>query len=160
MITKQDILKMAKTVFKRSRGKYQHQLMHPTREWLIGLFCSAIFLVVGSVWVWGEFAYYQNLRPEGGQLTQPDVQYREVAVRAAIDRFSEKAVRYNTILNAEPLVDPIVPEVKIEEESASSTASSTAVIMIDGASAESEDPATIEESPATTTATSSETDSN
>ncbi|MEM9336716.1 MAG: hypothetical protein AAGA35_02585 [Patescibacteria group bacterium] len=131
MIEKKDIIKMARHVLKRARGRRDHQIMHPEREWLVGLLGFVVVVGVGSYWVWQQFERYSNLDPVGGESAVVSVAYRGEIVQAAIDRFGEKTDMYEGLVGAqidtsvEELIQVETTETVVTDERATSTESAT-----------------------------------
>ena len=61
MIEKNDILKMVHHITKRSRGIPDKRLMHPVREWLIGLVCVVVVLAVGVMYSTRLFTMFSDV---------------------------------------------------------------------------------------------------
>ena len=59
MIDKKSIIKMAEHVFRKSQGYPDRRLMHPKREWGIGI---GIFLVLVSAGAIGAFSVFTSYR--------------------------------------------------------------------------------------------------
>ena len=125
MISKKDIISMARQVFRRSQDRQSRELMHPVREWFIGLGAFALVAGAGSLYVWNEFNFYQSLSPEGGQVEMELVSYHEAAAEAAIERFAAKSATYTELVNAEPLAELTPEEAAAPEAATSSDAAAT-----------------------------------
>ncbi len=123
MIHKKQFTDIAKKIIRTQRGLQNHQLMHPGREWIIGL-CVAAILFTGSA-VWSSITYLEHKDGEllRTQITeeQPAV-YREALVAAALELYEAKNTKLNTLLNNSPEIIPeVVQEVGMSEEVSSST---------------------------------------
>ncbi len=77
MIEKTDILKMAKHVLKRVSGGRDHKIMHPYREWGIGVLVSLMLAVVGGMFAVDRYLIYENTSIEIDELPEDVVTYRE-----------------------------------------------------------------------------------
>lgn len=108
---------MAHHVFKRSQNIPDKRLLHPKRDWFIGILIFLAVLCVGSISSVYSFLSFQNINLEG-LVTEKDIaQYREQLVQNQLLRFEDRKALYEVLRNQAPVV--------IEEE-ASETASSTA----------------------------------
>ena len=110
---------MARKVFRHSQGRRNRELMHPVREWFIGLTAFLLVAGAGSAWVWSEYDFYQTLSPVSGQVEMEVSNYHEVAVEAALARYQEKQQIYDELINAEPLAE--IDTTELEAESATTT---------------------------------------
>ena len=107
MITKNDITRIAKHILKRQRGLRDHQIIHPVREWFIGLVCSLLILVGGAVW--SAFTYFE-VSGRTVETTSTDVVtanvYRGDIVNAALAKFRERTDNFNQLLENRVEITP------------------------------------------------------
>lgn len=128
MMKSSDFKKIAKQILKKQSGLHDVQIMHPAREWHIGILIALIILV-GSI-AWSTTTYYKNKQIDSSDISaiQDDpVVYRDTLVeRALVDLEQKKNVREAIINNV------AIPEEAEEEDAANldgvKTATSTASI--------------------------------
>lgn len=110
MIDKADILKMVKHVTKRAGGSSDRRLLHPKREWLIGLAVSAACLIGGFIYNLNQFYYFfdieSEITPSDGKVTT----YRYDVMQDLLDEFNGRVDRNRLLLEG------VVPEPEEEEE--------------------------------------------
>lgn len=99
MKNKQKIKEIAKKILKSQKGIRSPQIMHPTREWLVGLLIAII--IFGSSAIWSVFMYreYKNVSITDGGANTETIVYRESLVNAALQEFSERQKKHNDLLN-------------------------------------------------------------
>lgn len=114
MIHKKQFTDIAKKIIRSQKGLRNHQLMHPSREWAIGL-CVAALMFLGSA-VWSSMMYLEykteNLSQDNNTQEQPVV-YREALVDSALDLYAEKNSKLNALLHN---FSSAPPEVIIESD--------------------------------------------
>lgn len=75
------------------------QLMHPAREWLIGLGLALSICVFGAAWSAYTYLYYERVTFDAPETVRPDTSvYREAVVAAALDTYTERRVSYDQFL--------------------------------------------------------------
>lgn len=122
MISKTDIIKMTRTVFKRSQGYRKHEVMHPSREWFIGIGLLIVVVVVGGVINALEYRSYNTLEQATKGAPLSINKYSHVLAQKARDRYEGKMQKFDTLSDEVPAA-PVVPD--IVGGSATSTASTT-----------------------------------
>ncbi len=91
MINKKQIAEMAKHILKHSQGLRDHKIMHPERDWFIGLGLAITFFV-GSASV-SAYTYWKNKNMSASQdaaVAEEVVVYRESMVKDALARFEKR----------------------------------------------------------------------
>lgn len=126
MINKADILKMAKHVTKRVAGGRDHEIMHPYRDWSIGIIASTIIIVIGGMWGVDRYLSYQNINIELGADSEGEVVYREAQVKTALSIYERRASDFDTLVAEIP-----VGVVEESEESMEAATSSSGVNVKD-----------------------------
>ena len=86
MLSKDEIRKLAKRVVRHQQGRRTHQIMHPERDWLIGV-AIAIFIVVASaVWSGSKYVETREIISVGVTAEAEDAAvYRESNVKTALE---------------------------------------------------------------------------
>lgn len=99
MMNKSKFTNIAKKVLKFKAGIKNHEIMHPAREWFVGLLIG--FIIFASSGAWSAYVYlkYKNINDEGEGPAFDLVVYRENQVKDALEYFVKKQELYNEILN-------------------------------------------------------------
>lgn len=114
---------MIKHVARRSRNVPDRRLMHPKREWLIGLGLFTLVLVVSGIVSAQRFAYFSHIETHLEATELNVVTYKTGAMNDVIRQYDERTVRFQQLRNgiAPRTPDPIV----IENQGADDTATSS-----------------------------------
>ena len=118
MMSRKDITKIAKRIIGANTGLQSPQLMHPRRDWVIGL--GVAFAIFAASAVWSTHAYLKHKDPNVGVTESPTdelVVYRASLIQAALAEFAERTETYEALIAAER----VAGEVETEEASATST---------------------------------------
>lgn len=129
MIEKQDILKMAKHVFKRSHGANDHNIMHPYRDWAVGLVVAATIFVLGAIYAFNVYISFDNFDIVTSDPAADTVSYKEAQVSAAIELYEERAIKFAALVESMPTeseVDTATTTENAEEGGGDETESSEA----------------------------------
>lgn len=106
MKRKFDIKKVLHTVFKKSRSLSDPQLMHPEREWGIGLVVSLTILILGSAL--GAYTYFKNQSVD--VVTDADevsgTVYRQSLVKEVLDDMNKRSAKLESLKSKEPAAAP------------------------------------------------------
>lgn len=110
---------MAKRVLRRQRGLRDHQLIHPSRDWMIGFLFGVLLFVAGAVWSFLTFEEIAN-RDVDSVITEEVQQtvYQEETIDTALQLFRERRASYETLLGSAQITVP--EEVVIAEEESTS----------------------------------------
>lgn len=116
MKIKNNITKIAKHILKRQRGLRDHQIIHPAREWFIGL-CTSLLILVGGA-VWSTFTYLEvserTVESASTEAVAGNV-YRGDIVAAALEKFRERTDNFDQLLENRVQIVPVVVEPPINE---------------------------------------------
>jgi len=128
MINKKLIAEMAHKIFRHQQGLHDPKMMHPEREWLVGL---AITLLIFSISAyWSAHTYVENKNTtivESANENNDVVVYRESLVKSALAEFSEREQQLVEMLGTPPLV--VESAVTDIEESATSSENLGATVV-------------------------------
>lgn len=97
---------------KKDHGVRSHagrQVMHPMRDWMIGLSGAAIVFVGAVALIAHDFRVQFILPPELNATTTVEVKYSERDVEWYAARFNEKDARFNSLRGETRLSVPVVP---------------------------------------------------
>jgi flavorubredoxin len=126
MKNKAQITQAVKQIFRHQQGLHDPQIMHPYRDWLIGLSVAVVIFVISIGISISTYTKNKNSGEDLGESGGVDVvQYRESQVNEALEKFSAR----------EQVVIGIVGIHSEEDEVSSSTASTTIEIATSSSSA-------------------------
>jgi hypothetical protein len=122
MMNKNTFAQIAQRIAKPERGFRQSHLIHPAREWSIGLVVATLLFVVSAVWSAHLYMTYRDISvQEADPFAEEVVVYRESLVEGALLKFTERAERHNEFINK------AVPEMEENEEVTAATTTETVV---------------------------------
>lgn len=116
MINTTQILKMAKAAARHDHGYPERRLIHPHREWLIGIMLFTVLLIAGCVAVGLLFMHYQNIEQTVTVEEQRVQTYQAGTVADVLSIYAERTEMFDT-MQAQSTLPP---------ESATSVSTSTA----------------------------------
>lgn len=93
---------MAHHITRRTRGIPDRKLMHPYREWFIGLSVALVIIVSGAIYNAFVFNHYNSLEDsiEGSQSNS--IPYRNNVVSRVLEMYTGNAAMYNTLRESAP----------------------------------------------------------
>ena len=97
MIDKKHIIKMAKAVVRRDKGYPDRRLMHPQREWFIGLAMFTFLVFLGSLFAAHTFVTYQNIDALDGDPGSSIPSYKEASVAKALTLYRLRAQEFTKL---------------------------------------------------------------
>jgi hypothetical protein len=109
---------MIQHIVRRKRGIADPQIMHPMREWVIGIGVTAVVVIAGSVLAATLYNYYDDKRDVIITVSETPVPYNANLVEAALTQYRQKQQQYDQIVGT---VIQSVPAPELVEETASST---------------------------------------
>jgi hypothetical protein len=116
MINRKDITNVAKRMLRHHRGLEDPQIIHPQRDWFIGIGVSA--LVFALIMFWNVTAYikHSNTNVDASiEAVNTDSVYREGQVKSALEFFSEREKKFNELISQTTDVSEVV-EIEPEPE--------------------------------------------
>lgn len=123
MISKKDITRIIKKIARKKRGLRDHQIIHPQREWFLGLFFT--LLIVAGMATWSCLTYFnvtnRSIETDAEVLTNQTV-YRTEIVDAALAEFRQRAENYDQLLENRieiPIQNEIAESTEVEVEEVS-----------------------------------------
>ena len=129
MIETKDIKKMVAHIMRRDKGIADPQLMHPTREWFIGLGMATLIVLLGSWFCWYIYSSYVQTIVSELSVSEPVVPYQAASIAEAIKIYESKQIKFSEILGKTPDVEAIVvstsTELLTEPENTPATTTST-----------------------------------
>ena len=114
MINKNDINQIVKNILKREQGIPDRRLMHPKREWAIGLLVCLLVVLSGGIYSFIIFNIYSNIKIEDVEANVSVLNYKRADALKAIDVFQKRSDDHDLIISTRPVV---IDEVVIETDS-------------------------------------------
>jgi hypothetical protein len=112
------IKKMATSLTKKHKTVFiDRRIMHPEREWFLGLFFSLIVLLVGVSFMIFNYYQFSNVTTEAVELAEEGVTYRSGLVEDVLDNFQlrkDTYIKIKTELIGSRVVVENVPEIIID----------------------------------------------
>ncbi len=90
---------MVQHIVRRNRGVSDPQIMHPMREWLIGIIATVIVGVFGSISAAFLYHSYDVLRGTEIAVVATSTPYKTKVVERALVEYREKRENYDVLLN-------------------------------------------------------------
>lgn len=111
MMNKQQFTEIAKKVLHPNNGLVSPKLIHPGREWLIGVTVAAV--IFGVIAAWSAQMYLEYKDTTVAEVTETEVAvYRTALVNSALDDFSVRTDKHEDFISINLIEkDPIAPEV-------------------------------------------------
>ncbi len=98
MIEKKLINKIMKSITRREIGLKDHQIMHPLREWFLGLAIASLFLSIAVFLCVKLYGHYNSLEPGSSSNNEaPIVIYKAEEIETALAEFSERKKTHERI---------------------------------------------------------------
>ena len=97
MIDKKNLIKMAKAIVRHDNGYPDKRLMHPQREWFIGLVLFVVVVLIGSFFAGNIFITYQNIDTSKGDSGKSIPVYRQTIITDALDRYKTHTKEYEQL---------------------------------------------------------------
>ena len=121
---------------KRHHSAFDKRIIHPVREWTVGLILFLLIVIVGGMQSAFLFVAYRNLSTDGGTYEEPVAKYNAILVENMLKNFGEKKAAYEALqetASARNMEIPVASGVSTTsiETIASSTASTTTTEVIE-----------------------------
>jgi hypothetical protein len=123
MINKKEITKMVKAAIRRDRGIPDRRLMHPSREWAIGLILCLVIVLAGSIYAIIVFEKYSSISIDDSAVEVEQLRYQRATALEAIEIYEQKQTNYEKLISSRP-IRVIEPESNIEDEQTDSVSTS------------------------------------
>lgn len=91
MISKNDILSMARHVVRRGNDIPDRRLLHPRREWHIGLALAFLIISAGAVWNAQQFRYFGSLESRITGEDSMTVRFNEERATDILEKYKARA---------------------------------------------------------------------
>lgn len=120
MKIKSDLFANILGMFARRKAVYDKRIMHPEREWFIGLFLFAAIVTAGGIQSAHTFMAFQEIDTNGGTQTEPVVRYNQPLVQNALQTYEKRSEVYMALQNEVPQL----PASTLDETATTSTSTS------------------------------------
>jgi hypothetical protein len=97
MIETKDITKMVQHIVRRNRGVADPQIMHPMREWVIGISVTLVGVFIGAVFAASLYSFYDAKNDSIITVTETVVPYNAVVVEEALTDYRLKKSAYEAV---------------------------------------------------------------
>lgn len=124
MIDPRDILKAAKAAVRADQGYKERHLIHPKREWLMGLLVFTAMLLVASVWAAWLYNSYKDVRVEVSTNTESVPTLQTAMMGDVLEYYRQREARFDQMYNSTPL-QVSVPTTTIETAASTTTSTTT-----------------------------------
>lgn len=98
MIETKDITKMVSHILRRDKGIADTELMHPVREWFIGLGLTSLAVALGSWFCFYLYLSYSAEMQKEVVVVEQAVPYQATAVKNALELFAFKQKKFSEII--------------------------------------------------------------
>jgi hypothetical protein len=122
MIDKKEFKKMAKKILKSDRGVQNPKLMHPAREWGIGVLSGLLVLAASAAWSANTYVSYRNnANINNSSVDSEVIIYRALQVETALKTFSDRNERYGSFVGGNNNLPGEEPVLEVEIDLSTST---------------------------------------
>ncbi len=97
MITKHSILKMVRHIVRRDAGHPDRRIMHPARDWFIGLLGVGVVFLGGGVYAGYLFWSKSNTIAETHEATSGSVKYDRKLIDRVLTDYRARQTRYESL---------------------------------------------------------------
>jgi hypothetical protein len=116
--------KMARNLFKPKTGSSFVKILHPERDWFIGV--GIAFCIVAGITIWNGYTYFANR--DGGasdtEITITNPRYQAELVDQALNVFESRSKNF-VLISANSPLQPVQTETVSSIETGTTTATST-----------------------------------
>lgn len=129
MISKNHILKIAKHVLRRDQGHVDRRLLHPVREWFIGVACASMLFCFSVYYVGTEFytQLEQTVTVPATEVTV--VTYRAQVAQGVFETYKSRSQRFAELQSNTPKRAVVEPT---EEQGSTATSDQVSESPIEG----------------------------
>lgn len=131
-----------KSISRHKHGLRDPQIMHPEREWLIGISIAVTIFILSGAWSLTLYLKNRNVSSDIQMGEQSEVVvYRESMVNEALGRLDKRKAALDALLGRESVVEtpPEEPEeivAPVEDESIATSSEEMEVETVDGGALE------------------------
>jgi hypothetical protein len=100
MIEPKDITKMVTQIVRRDNGKPESMIMHPMREWALGLLVVGLLVLWGVIFTIALYRVYSSSLETEVPIATVTIPYKAPQVADAIQYYENERTIYETLLGA------------------------------------------------------------
>lgn len=127
MINKRDITEAAKKMLRKHHGLRDPQIIHPRRDWLLGVGLALVIFTGVTWWSVASYLNYSHISVvDSIEAADTSVVYRAAQVQAALELYESRTQNYYGLLQNRVVQTPPVPQEIDEEESVATSTDTTA----------------------------------
>lgn len=115
---------MVRRVVKKRAGAPDRRIIHPERDWIIGVGLSTLLFVSGALYTGHEFLTHLEKADERISVESTIVQYDQKTVAEVLQRYGARRATFETLRADRSNAAPVVideAETGVETEAATST---------------------------------------
>lgn len=128
MMNRKTFSKITKRIMRSQKGIRDPKLVHPRREWVIGILAASFVLIGAAAWSATTYLNYQDIELTMGQGTEAEVVvYRESLVNASLEVFTERQRELDRLMNGLGPASIETGEAVSDEDIPAATSSETVV---------------------------------
>lgn len=116
MINKKDIVIMARKIARRGKGRHDRKIMHPSREWLVGLGLLLVALLVGGFINAERYLHYHTLETHITPSKPDGETYRVQEAAKAIGTYTARMDAFSALIEMKPVSPTPTDSVDITTE--------------------------------------------
>lgn len=102
MISKKDIIAMAKRVTHVSRGYKARKTIEPKREWMIGIVLFLVIAVTGSIFNAANHNYYNQIKDNVVENEVPIKNYQATEATTALENYQAREAEFDRLASDVP----------------------------------------------------------
>lgn len=109
--------KIATRITQKHTALQNSRIMHPVRDWAIGLIIAVVLFFMSAAWSANEYVTYRDVTVVAQNIDEEVVVYRASMVSAALQEFEQRAILHQSLLTQSA---PVVVEAPVESVATSS----------------------------------------
>jgi len=110
MITKKEILNLVSHIIRRNKGVPDRRLMHPEREWFVGLGVALLIGLGGSLYAGSFFFSQEQVIKETFTVSSDTIRYKKDVVDEVFGTYRARSLEFDALREQ----DGILPEVEVQ----------------------------------------------
>jgi hypothetical protein len=117
MNIKKDMHAIALKIVRHQKGLRDPRIMHPEREWLVGLGVAFVIFLVSAYWSGYAYWKHKDTIDSAGSIEKSEiVVYRESIVKKALSIFTERDTQLQQLLTDTKIITNTNPETTPDDE--------------------------------------------
>lgn len=129
MIEPRDIKKMVMSVVRHDKGLRDPRIMHPARDWFIGIGFMFAIVLAGALYSAMSYVTYDVIDYSETDVDQSLTTYRAASVEAAIAVYTAKKSAHDELISEVGVVEEIIVPVDLDTEEVPSTSDLAPILL-------------------------------